>query len=336
MILVTGGTGYIGSHFAVCAIKAEKEVVIVDSLENSSVEVLDAIESITGTRPEFFHGKVQDRALMEGIFSQYQFDAVVHFAGYKAVGESTEKPLAYYQNNVSGSAVLMDVMKTHGVNHLVFSSSATVYGVPEFVPYTEEHRVAPFNVYGHTKAMTEVMMQGVCEADANWSAVALRYFNPVGAHPSGDLGEDPQGIPNNLMPFITKVAVGALPELGVFGNDYDTVDGTGVRDYLHVMDLAEGHLKAIDYLLENKGFKAINLGTGNGLSVLQMVESFERVNEVKVPYAIKSRRDGDLPAFWADASMAKKLLGWEANRTLDEMMRDSWRWQSKHPKGYQC
>lgn len=297
--------------------------------------MLDAIESITGIHPEFFHGKVQDRSLMEEIFNQYQFDAVVHFAGYKAVGESTEKPLAYYQNNVSGSAVLMDVMKTHGVNNLVFSSSATVYGVPEFVPYTEEHRVAPFNVYGHTKAMTEVMMQSVCEADSNWSAVALRYFNPVGAHPSGDLGEDPQGIPNNLMPFITKVAVGALPELGVFGNDYDTVDGTGVRDYLHVMDLAEGHLKAIDYLLENKGFKAINLGTGNGLSVLQMVESFERVNEVKVPYAIKPRRDGDLPAFWADASMAKELLGWEANRTLDEMMRDSWNWQSKHPKGYQ-
>ncbi|WP_221800678.1 UDP-glucose 4-epimerase GalE [Oceanobacter mangrovi] len=334
-ILVTGGLGYIGSHFAVCAIQASKEIVIVDSLENSSLKVLDAIESITGTRPVFYQGKVQDRELMTQVFNAHSFDSVVHFAGYKAVGESTKEPLMYYQNNVAGSAVLMDMMKEYGVNKLVFSSSATVYGVPEFVPYTESHRIAPFNVYGHSKAMTEVMMQGLCEAQPDWSAIALRYFNPVGAHESGDLGEDPKGIPNNLMPFITKVAVGELAELGVFGDDYDTVDGTGVRDYLHVMDLAEGHLKALSWLDANKGFKAVNLGTGNGMSVLQMVESFERVNGVKVPYSIKPRRDGDLPAFWADASLAKELFDWQANRTLDDMMRDSWHWQSRHPRGYQ-
>ncbi len=335
MILVTGGLGYIGSHFTVCAIQEGHDVVIVDSLENSSLKVLDAIENITGKKPKFLKAKVQDKMAMRALFQEHSFNAVVHFAGYKAVGESTKEPLMYYQNNVGGSSALMEMMQDFGVKNMVFSSSATVYGIPEFVPYTEGHRVAPFNVYGHTKAMTETMMQGVCDSDSEWSAVALRYFNPVGAHPSGDLGEDPKGIPNNLMPFITKVAVGELSELGVFGDDYDTVDGTGVRDYLHVMDLAVGHLKALRWLDQNRGFKAVNLGTGNGLSVLQMVESFEKVNGVKVPYTVKPRRDGDLPAFWADASLAEELFGWTADLTLDEMMRDSWRWQSKHPKGYE-
>tara|TARA_R110001583_G_C5667039_1_gene410299 strand:- start:283 stop:1305 length:1023 start_codon:yes stop_codon:yes gene_type:complete len=333
-LLVTGGTGYIGSHFVVCALEADFEVVIVDSLENSSPEVITAIESISGRKPVFHQGKVQDFDLMDKLFSKYNFDTVVHFAGYKAVGESTQKPLMYYQNNVGGSAVLMEIMRKHGVSKLVFSSSATVYGLPEFVPYTEAHPIAPFNVYGHTKAMTEVMMQSVTEAEPEWSAIALRYFNPVGAHPSGDLGEDPKGIPNNLMPFVTKVAIGELPELGVFGDDYDTIDGTGVRDYLHVMDLAEGHLKALNWLAENTGFKAVNLGTGNGLSVLQMVGSFERVNGVKVPCVIKPRREGDLSAYWADSTLALNMLGWSATRTLDDMVRDSWVWQFRHSDGY--
>lgn len=333
-LCITGGTGYIGSHFVVSAICANIEVVIIDSLENSSIKVLTAIESVTGVRPIFYQGKVQDRQLMDEVFNTHSFEAVVHFAGYKAVGESTKRPLMYYQNNVGSSAILMDVMRSHGVNKLVFSSSATVYGVPEFIPYTESHRVMPYNVYGHTKAMTETMMQGVCNAHPEWSAIALRYFNPVGAHSCGDLGEDPQGIPNNLMPYITKVAVGELSELGVFGSDYDTVDGTGVRDYIHVMDLAEGHLKALAWLKKNKGFKAVNLGTGNGFSVFQILESFERVNRVEIPFSIKPRRNGDLPAFWADASLAKELFDWDAKLSLDDMVKDAWNWQSRYPKGY--
>jgi UDP-glucose 4-epimerase len=333
-ILVTGGTGYIGSHFVVVALQAGMDVVIVDSLENSSAKVVDAIESITGKRPFFYKGVDHDVGLLNGIFTQHQFDAVVHFAGYKSVAESTSEPMKYYRNNVGGTAVLMEVMRNHDVSKLVFSSSATIYGVPQFNPYTESHPIAPFNVYGHSKAMVETMMQSQCGANPDWSAIALRYFNPVGAHPSGDLGEDPKGTPDNLMPYLTRVAVGALPELGVFGNNYDTVDGTGVRDYIHVMDLAEGHLKALSWLGSHKGFSAVNLGTGCGYSVLQMIEAFSRVNGIKVPYVFKPRRAGDLPAYWADSTSAHNMLGWSATRTLDNMVRDSWAWQSRHPDGY--
>ena len=333
-ILVTGGTGYIGSHFVVVAQQAGMEVVIVDSLENSSARVVDAIESITGIRPYFYKGIDHDVGLLNGIFSNHRFDAVVHFAGYKSVAESTVEPMKYYRNNVGGTAVLMEVMRNHNVTKLVFSSSATIYGFPQFNPYTESHPISPFNVYGHSKAMVETMMQSQCGAIPEWSAIALRYFNPVGAHPCGDLGEDPKGIPNNLMPYLTKVAVGALPELGIFGNNYDTVDGTGVRDYIHVMDLAEGHLKALEWVNSHRGFTAVNLGAGYGYSVLQMVEAFERVNGVKVPYVFKPRRAGDLPAYWADASTAERVLDWKVTRTLDDMVRDSWAWQSRHPGGY--
>jgi len=333
-ILVTGGTGYIGSHFVVVAQQAGMDVVIIDSLENSSAKVVDAIESITGTRPFFYKGIDHDVGLLNAIFGQHGFDAVVHFAGYKSVSESTLEPMKYYRNNVGGSAVLMEVMRNHGVSNFVFSSSATIYGFPQFNPYTEGHPINPFNVYGHSKAMVETMMQSQCGANPNWSAIALRYFNPVGAHPSGNLGEDPKGTPNNLMPYLTKVAVGGLPELGIFGNNYDTSDGTGVRDYIHVMDLAEGHLKALEWVHKHKGFTAVNLGTGKGYSVLQMVEAFERVNNVSVPYSFKPRRAGDLAAYWADSSTAEQVLGWSAELSMDDMVRDSWNWQSRHPSGY--
>ncbi len=334
-ILVTGGTGYIGSHFVVVAMQAGMDVVIVDSLENSSATVVDAIESVVGKRPFFYKGVDHDVGLLNGIFTHHKFDAVIHFAGYKSVAESTREPMKYYRNNVGGTAVLMEIMRNHDVSKLVFSSSATIYGMPQFNPYTEGHPIAPFNVYGHSKAMVETMMQSQCGANSNWSAIALRYFNPVGAHPSGDLGEDPKGTPDNLMPYLTKVAVGALPELGIFGDNYDTIDGTGVRDYIHVMDLAEGHLKALKWLDKHDGFSAVNLGTGSGYSVLQLVEAFTRVNAVPISYSFKPRRAGDLAAYWADSSSAYNMLGWKATRTLDDMVRDSWCWQSRHPNGYE-
>jgi UDP-glucose 4-epimerase len=333
-ILVTGAAGFIGSHFCVSALQQGLDLVLLDNLENSSVKVLKIIEELSGIKPVFEQVDVRDKDALNAVFNQYSIDSVVHFAGYKAVGESSADPLMYYRNNVAGSINLLEVMKEQGVRKLVFSSSATVYGEPEFNPYTELHRKLPVNPYGQTKSMMEDMMKDLCDSDADFSMMALRYFNPIGAHPSGKLGEDPKGIPNNLMPFVTKVAVGELAELGVFGDDYDTVDGTGVRDYIHVMDLAVGHIKAIQYLDGNTGFEAINLGAGKGYSVLQLVDAFERLNSVKIPYVIKPRRDGDLPAYWADASKASKLLGWKTELELDDMVRDSWAWQSANPNGY--
>lgn len=333
-ILVTGATGFIGSHFCVAALQQGLDLVLLDNLENSSIKVLEIIESLSAIKPKFEHVDVRDKSALSAVFDKYSIDAVVHFAGYKAVGESASDPLMYYRNNVAGSINLLEVMKEQGVRNLVFSSSATVYGVPEFNPYTESHRKLPFNPYGQTKSMMEDMMKDLCDSDSEFSMISLRYFNPIGAHPSGRLGEDPKGIPNNLMPFVTKVAVGELKELGVFGDDYDTVDGTGVRDYIHVMDLAMGHIKAINYLVDNKGFEAINLGAGKGYSVLQLVETFERLNQVKIPFVIKPRREGDLAAYWADATKAKQLLGWQTELELDDMVRDSWAWQSANPNGY--
>ena len=333
-ILVTGATGFIGSHFCVQALQQGLDVLLLDNLENSSLKVLDAIEQVTGVKPNFIEADLRDKSQLTEIFTANKIDSVVHFAGYKAVGESATNPLMYYRNNVAGSINLLEVMKEQAVHKLVFSSSATVYGEPVFNPYTEEHRKLPFNPYGQTKSMMEDMMADLCKSDSQYSMVALRYFNPIGAHPSGKLGEDPKGIPNNLMPYVTKVAVGELAELGVFGDDYDTVDGTGVRDYIHVMDLAEGHIKAIKYLNNHTGYEAINLGAGHGYSVLQLVKAFEDVNQVKIPYVIKPRREGDLAAYWADASKAEQLLGWKTQLTINDMVRDSWAWQSKNPKGF--
>lgn len=333
-ILVTGATGFIGSHFCVQALQQGLDILLLDNLENSSIKVLDAIEQVTGIKPKFIEADLRDKSKLSEIFIANEIDSVVHFAGYKAVGESATNPLMYYRNNVAGSINLLEVMKEQAVHKLVFSSSATVYGEPVFNPYTEDHRKLPFNPYGQTKSMMEDMMADLCKSDSLFSMVALRYFNPIGAHPSGKLGEDPKGIPNNLMPFVTKVAVGELAELGVFGDDYDTVDGTGVRDYIHVMDLAQGHVKAIEFLNNNKGYEAINLGAGHGYSVLELVKAFEDVNQVKIPYVIKPRREGDLAAYWADASKAEKLLGWQTHLTLNDMVRDSWTWQSKNPKGF--
>ena len=333
-ILVTGATGFIGSHFCVQALQQGLDVLLLDNLENSSLKVLDAIEQVTGVKPNFIEADLRDKSQLTQVFIPNKIDSVVHFAGYKAVGESATNPLMYYRNNVVGSINLLEVMKEQAVHKLVFSSSATVYGEPVFNPYTEEHRKLPFNPYGQTKSMMEDMMADLCKSDSQYSMVALRYFNPIGAHPSGKLGEDPKGIPNNLMPFVTKVAVGELAELGVFGDDYDTVDGTGVRDYIHVMDLAEGHVKAIEYLNNHTGYEAINLGAGHGYSVLELVKAFEDVNQVKIPYVIKPRRDGDLAAYWADATKAETLLGWQTQLTLNDMVRDSWAWQSSNPKGY--
>ena len=334
-ILVTGATGFIGSHFCVHAIEQGLELVLLDNFENSSKKVLAAIEKLTGKTVVFEQADVRSEQDLTTIFSKYSIDAVVHFAGYKAVGESASNPLMYYQNNISGSVNLLQVMNQFNVKQIVFSSSATVYGEPQFNPYTEQHPKAPINPYGNTKSMFEDVLQDLCNSDPEWSAIPLRYFNPIGAHPSGEMGEDPKGIPNNLMPFITKVAVGQLAILNVFGNDYDTPDGTGVRDYIHVMDLAIGHVKALQYLATSNGYQPINLGAGKGYSVLDIINAFESVNRVKINHQFSPRRDGDLAAYWADASLAKQLLGWETHLTIDEMVRDSWAWQSKHPNGFE-
>ena len=333
-ILVTGATGFIGSHFCVSALEQNLDLILLDNFDNSSIKVLNIIEEISGIKPKFEQVDLRNKVALNSVFEKYSIEAVVHFAGYKAVGESSADPLMYYRNNVAGSINLLEVMKDQGVNKLVFSSSATVYGEPEFNPYTEAHRKLPINPYGQTKSMMEDMMKDLCDSDSRFSMMSLRYFNPIGAHPTGKMGEDPKGIPNNLMPFVTKVAVGELAELGVFGDDYDTVDGTGVRDYIHVMDLAVGHIKAIQYLDDNSGFEAVNLGAGKGYSVLQLVDAFERLNSVKIPFVIKPRREGDLAAYWADASKASKLLGWKTELELDDMVRDSWAWQSANPNGY--
>ena len=324
-ILVTGGTGFIGSHTCVELLNAGHEVLIVDNLSNSKIEVVDKIESITGKTVSFFQADILDRRTLQSIFKHSAVDAVIHFAGFKAVGESVEKPLEYYWNNITGTLTLLDAMRKEGCKKLVFSSSATVYGMNNPVPFKEGMPTSATNPYGYTKVMLEQMIEDVCKADPQWSAVNLRYFNPVGAHESGLIGENPNGIPNNLMPYINLVALGKLPHLNVYGNDYDTVDGTGVRDYIHVVDLAKGHLAALDYAMNRTGCDCINLGTGKGISVLEMVTAFEKANGVTVPYKIVPRRAGDIASAYAETSKAAELLHWKAERGIEEMCRDGWR-----------
>ncbi|MCI6163951.1 MAG: UDP-glucose 4-epimerase GalE [Lachnospira sp.] len=335
-ILVTGGAGYIGSHTVVELQNAGLDVVVVDNLVNSSKASLKRVEKITGKSVKFYECDINDVAGMNNIFDNEDIDSVIHFAGLKAVGESVEKPLEYYMNNISGSLVLFDVMRKHGVKNIIFSSSATVYGDPAFVPITEECPKGEItNPYGKTKGMLEEILTDIQKADKEWNVILLRYFNPIGAHESGTIGENPNGIPNNLMPYITQVAVGKLPQLGVFGNDYDTPDGTGVRDYIHVVDLALGHVKAIEKLKENPGLAIYNLGTGHGYSVLDIVKNFEAASGVKIPYVIKPRRAGDIATCYCDAGKAERELHWKATRDLKTMCADSWRWQQNNPNGYE-
>lgn len=334
-VLLTGGTGFIGSHTAVEVIRSGYDVVIADDLSNSSVSVVDRIEQITGTKPVFYKIDVSDKVAVKKLFMEQDIDAVIHFAGFKAVGESVQKPLAYYRNNLNTTLSLLEVMEQFDVHQFVFSSSATVYGSENPYPYTETMKKGSCsNPYGWTKSMIEQILGDAAVANSNLSVVLLRYFNPIGAHESGLIGEDPQGIPNNLMPFISQVAVGKRPKLTIFGDDYDTPDGTCRRDYLHVVDLADAHVKALEYASEHKGVEIFNIGTGTPYSVLEIVHAFEKSNSVAVPYEIGARRDGDLPEFWADAEKAKTMLGWEAKRSLEDMCRDSWNWQKKNPNGY--
>ncbi|QEM82170.1 UDP-glucose 4-epimerase GalE [Halomonas binhaiensis] len=334
-VLVTGGAGYIGSHTVVELLESGHDVVVLDNLCNGSAKSLERVETITGKKVDFVEGDIRDRSCLDKVFANHEIASVIHFAGLKAVGESVGKPLEYYENNVYGTLTLCQAMASAGVFRLVFSSSATVYGAEAPVPYLESmSRGSTSNPYGTSKAMVEKVLEDLCVADDRWSVALLRYFNPIGAHPSGQIGEDPRGIPNNLMPFIAQVAVGRLKELSIFGDDYPTEDGTCVRDYLHVVDLAKGHLKSLDKL-EQPGVHIYNLGTGTGFSVLEMVESFQRVTDVAIPYRFAPRRDGDLPAFWADATKAQQELGWTAEFSLDEMIADTWRWQSQNPDGFE-
>ena len=333
-VLLTGGAGYIGSHTAVEMINAGYEVIIADNFDNSSPKVIDRIEKITGVRPVLYRLDVADNATVDEMFSKEDIGAVVHFAGLKAVGESCAIPVRYYRNNIDTTLTLLEVMKKHGVNNFVFSSSATVYGIPKEVPLREGMPTFCTNPYGWTKYMNEQILTDASAADSELSVVLLRYFNPIGAHKSGLIGENPNGIPNNLMPYITQVAVGKLPRLGVFGDDYPTHDGTGVRDYIHVVDLAKGHVKAIEYAAGHKGAEIFNLGTGNGYSVLDIVNTFSRVNGIEIPYDIKPRRPGDVAECYADASKAAAELGWTAEYDLEDMCRDSWNWQKNNPQGY--
>lgn len=334
-ILVTGGAGYIGSHTCVELLNLGHEVVVVDNLCNSSEESLNRVEKITGKRPVFYQVDLLDKEGLEAVFAKETVDAVIHFAGLKAVGESVAKPLEYYHNNITGTLILCDVMRNYGVKRIIFSSSATVYGDPAFVPITEDCPKGKItNPYGQTKGMLEQILTDLHTADPEWSVILLRYFNPVGAHKSGLIGEDPAGIPNNLTPYITQVAVGKLKEVGVFGDDYDTPDGTGVRDYIHVVDLAIGHVKALDKLMEDNAVRIYNLGTGHGYSVLDMIKAFSKACGKEIPYVIKPRRPGDIATCYADPALAKKELGWEAERGLEEMCEDGWRWQSNNPNGY--
>ena len=334
-ILVTGGAGYIGSHTCVELLNAGYEVTVVDNLYNSSEKALDRVQEIAGKAVKFYKADIQDRDAMNKVFDENKFDAVIHFAGLKAVGESVAKPIEYYQNNIGGTLVLTDVMRHHGCKNIIFSSSATVYGDPAIIPITEEcPKGTCTNPYGWSKSMLEQILTDIHTADPEWNVILLRYFNPIGAHKSGLIGEDPKGIPNNLLPYVAQVAVGKLPCLGVFGDDYDTPDGTGVRDYIHVVDLAKGHVKAINKIKENPGVKIYNLGTGKGYSVLDVVKAFEKACGKKIPYEIKPRRAGDIATCYSDATLAKKELGWEAEYGIDEMCADSWRWQSMNPDGY--
>ncbi|MDB6354126.1 UDP-glucose 4-epimerase GalE [Trichococcus sp. K1Tr] len=335
-VLITGGAGYIGSHTVVELLKAGQEVVIVDNYSNSKPEVLNRIAKITGKTPTFYEVDVLDREALDAVFSKEDIDSVIHFAGYKAVGESVAKPIEYYHNNITSSLVLCDVMRSHGVKKIVFSSSATVYGMNNVSPLTEDLPTSATNPYGYTKVMIEQILKDVAFADSEWSIALLRYFNPIGAHESGLIGEDPTGIPNNLMPYITQVAVGKLPRLSIFGDDYDTPDGTGVRDYIHVVDLALGHIKALEKIKETNGVGIYNLGTGIGYSVLDLTYNFQKATGVEIPYTIIARRPGDVATCYADATKAKEELGWTAQKTLADMCRDSWNWQKNNPNGYEA
>lgn len=333
-VLVTGGAGYIGSHTVVALLEKGYDVVVLDNLINGSCVALYRVEAITGQSVRFIEGDVRDRGLVDKVFAKHKIEVVIHFAGLKAVGESVGQPLAYYSANVNGALVLCQAMAAAGVHRLVFSSSATVYGSDAPIPYAENMpRGHTSNPYGSSKAMVEQVLTDLCRADSRWSVALLRYFNPIGAHFSGRIGEDPRGTPNNLMPFIAQVAVGRRPELTIFGDDYPTEDGTCVRDYLHVMDLANGHVASFK-CLEQPGVHVYNLGTGQGVSVLEMVQTFEQVTGQRVPYRISTRRDGDLAYFWADASKAERELGWHAKHSLEAMLRDTWNWQSQNPDGY--
>ncbi|MDM7484691.1 MAG: UDP-glucose 4-epimerase GalE [Vibrio metschnikovii] len=333
-VLVTGGMGYIGSHTCIQMIQAGMTPVIVDNLYNSKASVLDRIEKISGCRPVFIYGDIRDKARLMSIMAEHEIESVIHFAGLKAVGESVQKPLEYYDNNVNGTLVLVSAMREVGVKSLIFSSSATVYGDPASVPITEQFPTSATNPYGRSKLMVEECLHDFQRANPDWSITLLRYFNPVGSHPSGELGEDPQGIPNNLMPFISQVAVGRRECLSIFGSDYPTKDGTGVRDYIHVMDLADGHIAALQKVGIQSGLHIYNLGTGQGYSVLEMVKAFETANQCQIPYQLVARRPGDIAECWADPTKAQKELNWQATRTLQEMAQDTWRWQSQNPQGY--
>ena len=334
-ILITGGAGYIGSHTAIELINAGYEVVIVDNLCNSSAVVLDRIQEITGKSVKFYEIDTRDSKKLRVVFEENKIDAVIHFAALKAVGESVEKPLEYYDNNLTNTITVLKLMKEFGVDKFVFSSSATVYGNPETCPIREDFPLSTTNPYGTTKLMIEDMLRDICKANKDFNVAILRYFNPIGAHESGLIGEEPHGIPNNLMPYITKVAIGQLKQLSVFGNDYDTHDGTGVRDYIHVVDLANGHVKALEKLNQKPGLVTYNLGTGTGYSVLDLVKAFEKASGVEIPYKIVERRAGDIAMCYADPTKAQKELGWVAKYDVNKMCQDSWNWQSKNPNGYQ-
>ena len=334
-ILVTGGAGYIGSHTCVELLNAGYEVVVLDNLSNSSEKSLERVKQITGKEAKFYKGDILDRDILKKILETGQIESCIHFAGLKAVGESVSKPWEYYNNNITGTLTLVDEMRKHGCKNIIFSSSATVYGDPAIIPITEEcPKGTCTNPYGWSKSMLEQILSDMQKADPEWNVILLRYFNPIGAHKSGLIGENPNGIPNNLMPYITQVAVGKLKELGVFGDDYDTPDGTGVRDYIHVVDLANGHVKALDKLKENAGLGIYNLGTGTGYSVLDIVKNFEAATGMKVPYAIKPRRPGDIATCYSDAAKAKEELGWTAQFGIKEMCADAWNWQKNNPNGY--
>lgn len=334
-ILLTGGAGYIGSHTAIELMNAGYEIVICDDFSNSKPEAVKRIREISGKDFAFYRVNVCDKKALEEVFEKEEISSVIHFAGFKAVGESVAKPLEYYKNNLDSTLTLLEVMKEHGVKNIIFSSSATVYGAPDEVPIKETAAVGRCtNPYGWTKYMIERILEGVCVADKSFSAVLLRYFNPVGAHSSGRIGEDPQGIPNNLMPYVSQVAVGKLKEVSVYGNDYPTKDGTGVRDYIHVVDLAKGHVAAVKYIESHDGLEVFNFGTSVGYSVLDIINSFEKANGVKIPYRFTARRAGDIAECFADATKAREILGWQATLGIEDMCRDSWNWQKNNPNGY--
>jgi UDP-glucose 4-epimerase len=334
-VLVTGGAGYIGSHTCVELLDSGYEIVVVDNLSNRNVESINRVEMITGKKVLFYKSDLRDREVIEKIFSENKIDAVIHFAGLKAVGESNINPLRYYSNNISGTIILCEAMQKFNVNRMVFSSSATVYGVQDNVPFSEELPLQPTNPYGRTKLIIEEILRDLNISNREWRITILRYFNPIGAHNSGLIGEDPKGVPNNLVPYITQVAIGKLPYVNVFGNDYPTHDGTGIRDYIHVVDLAKGHIKALDKIMSASGVHTYNLGTGNGYSVMQMLQAFEKIAKVKIPYQIKNKRPGDIPISYADCSKAQKELNWVAKKGLYEMCLDSWNWQIENPNGFE-